>query len=438
MNILLIDQFGLCLDFALRCRVAGHDIRWCVGSWKKTGARNPVGDGFGFKRVPDWEGSMRWADLAFIPIDTPWMSKIDVYRRKGFPVYGPSCEVFDWEENRAKGQAVLEEVGVECIPYHTFRRLSEAQSFLASNPARYVFKPNSMEDKATSYVGKSAKDMAFMMGKWEKDSKIKGEFILQEFIPGIEVAVGGWFGPGGFSEYFLENFEHKKLMNGEIGVNTGEMGTVMKYTNRSALAEHFLRPLEGHLYRAEYTGHIDVSAIVAKDGTPYPLEFTCRPGWPLFQIQQSLHPDPVEWMLAALDGQDTFRPSTDVAIGVVMAIPDFPYSHAPQKDICGYPLYGWNEVPERNLHLWETVMGEAPNDKLRVEPIPVTSGDKPLVVSGNGKTVAAAKKAAYRNLDKIELPNSPMYRTDIGDRLAKQLPTLQRHGWCEGWEFGEL
>jgi len=52
-----------------------------------------------------------------------------------------------------------------------------------------------------------------------------------------------------------------------------------------------------------------------------------RPGWPLFQIQQALHKgDPAEWMLDLLDGKDTLKVSKDIACGVVVSIPDYPYS----------------------------------------------------------------------------------------------------------------
>ena len=435
MKVLIVDRNSMCLDFALRVRAAGHELRWWVGGLDRTGDRNPVGDGFGLTKVPHWEPSMRWADLVFLP-DNDWgIEEMDVWRRKGFPIFGPNVECSAWERDRGKGQAILDEVGIKTAPFHPFKRLSEAETFLRANLGRYVSKPDTDDCKALSYVSKSAKDMAFMLEYWKKNSKVKGSFIFQEFVPGVEVAVGGWFGPGGFLSHFLENFEHKKLMNGDVGVNTGEMGTVMRYTKESALAEYLLRPLEGHLYRAGYTGFIDVSVIVAKDGTPLPLEFTTRPGWPLFQIQQSLHPDPCEWMLGCLHGMDLFAPSTQVAVGVVMAIPDFPYSKTTKKEVYGYPLYGWDTVREKNLHYANVMMGSAPSDNLEPEDVPVTAGDFVVVVSGNGPSVCAAKKAAYRNLKKIELPNSPLYRTDIGDRLEKCLPLLQSHDWCEGWIY---
>jgi len=88
-----------------------------------------------------------------------------------------------------------------------------------------------------------------------------------------------------------------------------------------------LEPLEPELIRQGYTGYIDVSVMIDKKGTPWPLEFTCRPGWPLQQILQCLHTgDPAQWMLDALHGHDSLKVKSDIATGVVMAIPDFPYS----------------------------------------------------------------------------------------------------------------
>ena len=52
----------------------------------------------------------------------------------------------------------------------------------------------------------------------------------------------------------------------------------------------------------------------------------------------------------------------------------------------------------------------------------VTAGDYVLVMSATGQDVQSATKAAYRRLDKLSLPNSPMWRTDIGTPLAPPAP----------------
>lgn len=437
MNILLIDVYSSYLDFALRCQNYGHQVRW-FQSKTREGLKSKVGDGL-VKKVSEWESSMRWADIILLADNVRYIHALESWRKRGFPIWGPSVETSEWELNRQKGQEILKKAGIKVMEATQFSSLKKAQDWLALNPGRYVSKPNADDNKALSYVAKSAKDLMFMLEYWQKNSKVNTDFILQKFVPGVEVAVGGWFGAGGWSQWFLENFEHKKLMNDDVGVNTGEMGTVMRYTKESALADTLLKPIEGELYRQGFTGFLDVSVIVSERGDPLPLEFTCRPGWPLFQIQQSLHKgDPVQWMKDSIDGRDTLSVHEEISTGVVMAIPDFPYSRLTKKEVSGYPVYGWEKISGRHFHPAEMSMGEVwqqSGDKLYKEPGMVTAGDYVCVVSGSGDKVSEASENAYKNLKKIELPNSPMYRTDIGCRLKDQLPTLQSYGFCEGWRY---
>src|SRR6185437_14744840 len=100
-------------------------------------------------------------------------------------------------------------------------------------------------------------------------------------------------------------FEFKKLMDGDMGVATGEQGPVLRYVGRSKLARLVLEPLTALLAAKEYVGYIDVNCIIDEDGHPWPLEFTMRPGWPTFNIQQELHEgDPVEWLMDLARGKD--------------------------------------------------------------------------------------------------------------------------------------
>jgi len=84
------------------------------------------------------------------------------------------------------------------------------------------------------------------------------------------------------------------------------------------------------------------------------------------------------------------------------------------------------------------VLGSAPQKFLKKfvdSPMIVTAGDYVLVMSGTGPDVKSATDSVYRRLDKLVVPNSPMYRTDIGRRLRKQLPLLQAKGYATGMEF---
>ena len=111
-----------------------------------------------------------------------------------------------------------------------------------------------------------------------------------------------------------------------------------------------LYPLERELIKIGHTGSVDVSVIVDENGEPRPLEFTSRPGWPSFNIVQALHPDPCAWMADLIDGEDSFRPSTEHAVGFVLPIPDFPYTTLTKKEVSGVPVYNLDdENPYRDL-----------------------------------------------------------------------------------------
>ena len=445
MKILIIDPSGCgcALSFGLRSEAAGHEVKLFLRH-NKDGSRAEVGDGGLIKRVSNWEDHMNWADLIFVTDNIYYIHALERYRDKGYPIFGANLEGTSWEQERDYGEIILNKAGVETIPSQTFDNYDDAIAYVKENPYRYVSKPIGDGDKTLSYVAKSAADMLYMLSYWKKKNSFKGKFILQEFRPGVEFGVGGWFGSGGFSKYFCESWEHKKLMDGELGVTTGEQGTIVRYTKDSKLADQMLKPLEGMLHGIGYTGYIDVNCIVDKKGTAWPLEFTTRPGWPLFNIQMSLHKgDPAQWMLDMIDGKDTLKVSDKIACGVVVTIPDYPYSRMTKKENSGYPIWGLTmEDAVNDVHLCEVQWGKGPAmiDGELKENIPmfVTAGDYVCTVVGLGDTIEKSREAVYSKIKKkIEIPNSIAYRTDIGEKVQKNLPALQEYGYATGVESGE-
>lgn len=436
MRILVIDPAGNGLDWCMRCQNDGHEVKWFVRETEKT---KFLGKGI-VERISDWRPWARWSDMIFLADNTKYLREVDTFRKEGVLVIGPSDVMADWELDREVGQQVLKKHGIKTPPYKEFNNYDKAIEYVRKENKRFVSKPSGDADKALSYCSKSPADMIFMLERWKKLNKIKSPFILQEFIPGIEMAVGGWFGKAGFNRGWCENWEFKKLMNDELGVATGEQGTVVRYVRTSKLADKVLKPLTETLKKNKYTGYIDVNCIIDDSGNPWPLEFTMRPGWPTFNIQQSLHQgDSAEWLFDLAAGRDAKNVSLDViAIGVVMSIPDYPYSHITRKEVTGIPLYGLKPSMMPNVHLCEMMAGEAPQEvagKIITMPCFVSAGDYILVCSGTGDTIRQAKNEAYNLIKKLNMPNSPMWRTDIGNRLKKQLPELQKHGYAMNMEF---
>lgn len=438
MKILCVDSYGeSALDWLLRCQGAGHDVKWFFASTPRS---ENIGKGM-VQVVRDWKEWIRWADLVFMADNSKHVRDMDAWRDRGVPILGPNAAGVSWELDRDEGMRVLKRAGIAVPPYREFTSYDAAIAHVKGSPERYVSKPSGVEgDKSLSYCAKDAADMVFQLQRWKKTGKLKGRFILQEFVSGIEFAVGGWFGPAGFLDGYEENWETKPLMNDDCGPNTGEMGTTQRFVRRSKLADKLLRPLEPQLEKIGYVGCVDVSAIIDDQGNAWPLEFTMRPGWPAFQIQQRLQlGDPAEWMVELLEGGKPKVFDLDkVAVGVVIALPDFPFDHAPITEACGIPIYGLRDSIMESVHPSMVAMGEAPqmiHGKVVDAPAWVSAGTYLMTVTGVGDTVTEARKRAYAVVKQIKVPRSPMFRTDISVRLKSQLPKLQALGYATGLQY---
>jgi phosphoribosylamine--glycine ligase len=441
MRVLFLEKSadGL-LDLAIRAS-ENHEVRYFMSQYNQHTA--PVGRGL-VERSVDWRRDARWAELIVVGGNDYCLPELDRLRKEGKMVVGSSAEAESWESDRERGMRIFRAAGIPVPPYRAFNSYDDAIAHVKKHDQAFASKPSGKcDDKAMSYVGKSPEDLVYILERWKRAGKRTGlEFILQEKIEGVEFAVGAWFGPGGFVEEWEENFEHKKLFPGSLGPNTGEMGTVSRWVAKSKLADAVLKPLETFLHRAGFIGCVDVSVIVDDDGTPWPLEFTTRGGWPALNLESAAFDcDFVEFFhqLASGKVRGKVHKLDEVYLGIVMALPDFPYSHATRKEVVGVPIYGLSPRLLRDVHFCQAMMGEAPQKKggseIKAAPIHVSAGDYVAVVTGSGTTVQAAQRLAYRNIKNLSMPSGCFWRNDIGLRCKKDIGELQRHGFASGMTF---
>jgi phosphoribosylamine---glycine ligase len=437
MLILVIDPSGLTLDWCLRCIAAGHTVKL----YTKGSRASHIGDGL-VDKIDNWKPYTKVADLIFSADNLDFMDEIDELIKKGYPVFGPGKRAAKLELDRMYGQNVIKDFGGPVIPSYEFKNYDEAINFIKQNPKRYVCKPcGEEEDKTLSYVAKDEADLIGFLMKRKEKGKPSSPFILQDFRKGMEIACTGIFGPAGWMDFWAEGFEFKKQMNGDLGVNTGEMGTVIRYTKQSKIADMLMKPLEPLLHEIGYVGMLDMNCIIdEKDGTPWPMEWTARPGYPMWNIQQPLHKDdPAEWMLDCINGKNTLEVEEKTCVGVVMANADFPFNKRDEEDYLDFPILT-DDVPNiENVHPCEIKLTQTVKmmDGKLVENVPEwgTAGSYILVCTGVGDSISEAKDKAYKVVDKIKLGNDPQYRTDIGERCEKALGKLKRFGFCTGWKY---
>ena len=435
MRCLIVDSDNCGLDLALRGAAAGHEVRlfrYCKRPTK-------FGEGFNsIALVDDWRQHMAWAKdgLVVNTANNRYLTELDRYRDFGYNIFAPTVASARLEIDRDAGMDAMKAVGIDIPEYHTFSSLEEAEAFARKSSDAWVFKPKGDEpDKSLTYVSHDPADMVgWLRRQIGMGKKLKGQAMLQRKVDKLaEIGVSGWMGPEGFlPDRWSVCFEHKNLLNGELGPATGEMGSVLGYTDKDKLAEQMLMPMEPILRTLGHRGDFAVGAMVDQSGKAWFLEFTARCGYPAWWIQTaSHHGDPLVWMLDLVQGKDSLRVSYDVAIGVVMAQPSFPYELVPPSQVEGIPIQGVDDVLH-DVHLVEAMMGKGPvleGGKIVERATYETAGEYILVATGLGKTITQARKKVYGVVDKIRYPNR-IFRTDIGEKVIDKLGALHKFGYA--------
>lgn len=416
----------------MRAQEAGHEIKLFQRP-EPDGTKSLDGRGL-VEKVPEWEKWTQWADLIVPTTNARYLDRLEDFRKLGYPIFGPSKQSAMLEIDRRYGMEILKRHGVAVPPYRMYNSLAEAEAECWKKDRRYVFKTmGDAEDKSLSYVARDSGDMINTLRLWRKRGQVNGvHCMLQDFIAGVEFGVSSWVGRDGFLSLKGENVEHKKLMSGNYGPNTGETGTLMWYAERSKLFDQTLKPMEKFLLSIGHRGDVDLNCIVDEAGKPWVLEWTARLGWPAFFIMCAQHEEVCQWMLDALQGRDTLKASLDPFVGVLISIPPFPNKYARHDQTVGIPIQGITEKNWPHLHMAQAMAGrgvEVENGKPVMKDMLLTTGHYVCVASGSGKTIRAARKQAYEIADQITIRN-PQIRDDIGEDFAKKLPALQAQGYA--------
>jgi len=418
-------------DMYLRLKDDGHEVRVFMSYEDSVGVMDGMLD-----FTNDWQRELAWireaGDDGVILFETASDGATqDSLRRDGFNVIGGSGLGDRLEHERDFGQQVLSDFGLNTAKSRLFTSFDDAIGFVHRSPGRYVFKLNgSGWASSRTYVGQmdSGDDMIALLtvtrDKWSFDDE--PSFILMDHIIGVEVGVGAFFNGERFLSPANLDWEHKKFFPGDIGELTGEMGTVVTYRGAEKIFDATLSRVAPMLRESGYCGYINLNTIVNEDGI-WPLEFTCRFGYPGFPILDSLHAERWGAIFAAMVGRTrtTIETRPGYSVGVVLTVPSFPYSRGYADLGKGMPICfreTLTSADRDSLHYGEVALQ---NGQL------VTSGTVGyiMVVTGLGESVEQARRDAYGRVDKIVIPNC-RYRNDIGMRLIeKDYATMQQLGW---------
>jgi phosphoribosylamine--glycine ligase len=369
-------------------------------------------------KVEDWRVELDWVRdgaILFESVSEGFGALQDELRAQGFNVIGGSAFGDRLENDRAYAQELLAGIGFPKGHVWRFDDLASALDFVRVKPARYVIKFTGADhSSADTYVGQmdDGADVAAMLrGRIAAGQGERG-LILMAHIEGVEVGVGAFFNGQGFMTPACLDWEHKRFFAGDLGELTGEMGTVVTYERGRRLFERCLKPLEDEFRAAGHVGWVNLNTIVNEEGV-WPLEFSCRFGYPGYAILAPLQAGGWGELLAAIvQRRPTHRAHPGFSVGVVMTTPPFPYSRHQVDEPVGLPVLIEPGVDPAHVHFGEVGLDAAAGL--------VTSGlyGWTLVVTGRGESIEAAKRQAYAHARQITVPNV-RYRLDIGERLIQ-------------------
>jgi phosphoribosylamine--glycine ligase len=421
-RFLFISKYALIQDLAWQVRKEGHEVRYHIVSK----CDRAIADGF-IDKVERWEDHKDWADVIVFD-DCEFGALADRLRREGKAVVGGTAYTDRLELDRDFGQEEMREAGMTVLPRWEFNSFDDAVDFIKKNPGRYVVKPSgtAQNEKVLSFVGQEEDglDVLTMLQHYKKGwaSKIKS-FQLQKYVAGVEVAVGAFFNGTDFIYPVFVNFEHKRMFNADIGPQTGEMGTAGFWYAPNSLFQQTLLMMRPKLTACRYVGYVDINCI-ATPRTIYPLEFTCRFGYPTINLQiEGILTKWGEILEALATGKMlNLRTKKGFQICVVVAVPPFPFADPDT----------FRKYSEDAAVIFRKPIGEGvhPCDIRLVEDDWRLAGSSgyALVVSGSGSTMDDARREAYNRVRNIIIPNM-FYRTDIGERWYREGDLLQTWGY---------
>jgi phosphoribosylamine--glycine ligase len=348
---------------------------------------------------------------------------VDEFRARGLRIFGPTKAAAQLESSKAFSKDFMKRHGIPTAAYETFSDAAAAHAYVDRMGAPIVVKADGLAAgkgvvvAATLEEAHQAIDWMLLDNKLGVTHNAGGaRVVIEELLQGEEasfivLADGRNVVPLATSQ------DHKRLLDGDAGPNTGGMGAyspapvVTPNIHAKAMHEIILPTLAGMAKDGiPYTGFLYAGLMIDAQGNPRTLEFNCRMGDPETQpIMMRLKSDLLEVLTHAADGtldQVELQWDRRFALGVVMAAHGYPDKPRKADVITGLPP----EAPD-------AMVFHAGTTQLSKEL--VTSGGRVLCVTALGDSAKVAQARAYEMLAGIRF-DGMQYRRDIGYRAIKR------------------
>ena len=372
----------------------------------------------------DIEGIVAFAkenaiDYAVVAPDDPLvLGCVDRLNEVGIPCFGPTKAAAIIEGSKAFSKNLMKKYGIPTARYEIFSDLNAALKYLKTAPIPTVIKADGLALGKGVIIAQTREEavqaVTDMMAN-AKFGKSGSTVVIEEFLTGPEVSVLA-FTDGKVVRPMVSSMDHKRVGDGDTGLNTGGMGTVAPnpyYTDDVAqrcMEEIFLPTIAAmNAENRTFQGCLYFGLMITPDG-PKVIEYNCRFGDPETQVVLPLlESDLLEIMQACTNGtlaETEVKFADKHACCVILASKGYPESYKK-----GLPMTFTQEA------LGCTFIAGA---KLENGCL-VTSGGRVTGTTAIADSLEEAVKEAYRISDGVQFEGA-YRRSDIGKRalMAKK------------------
>lgn len=333
---------------------------------------------------------------------------VDAFQKENLPIFGPHQRAAQLEGSKAFAKTFMQKYGIKTATHETFEDYQKALAYLEKIDYPTVIKASGLAAGKGVIIAQNKAEATGALQEIMQE-KVFGnsgsQVVIEEFLEGVEASLLSYYN-GNEITPFISAKDHKKIGEGETGLNTGGMGVIAPnpYVTDAIMQDfehNILQPtLEGfHKENLQFAGVIFFGLMLTKKGV-YLLEYNLRMGDPETQaVLPLLESNLLKVTEDALAGKPIQLQWKDqCSCCIVMVSGGYPKNYEKGYQIDGLPTL---EVP------YFIAGASKQADQLQ------TSGGRVLNVVALGDTADEARKKAYKEVEKVDFEKA-YYRKDIG------------------------
>lgn len=356
-------------------------------------------------------------DLIFVGPEQPLAAGIvDYFRKTDIQIFGPTQKAAQLEASKIFAKYFMHKYEVSTARFKTFHLATDAQIYATEMDGFCVLKYDGLAAGKGVFVCGSLSELDAAIQEIKAVYGEKVPLIVEQRLEGDEISIIG-FTDGKSVKLLQASQDHKQLLDGDKGPNTGGMGAYSPVEGidpvlMKKIHLRIIKPtLQGiHEEQMDYKGMI-YFGIMVENGIPYLLEYNARFGDPETEVLlPALKNDLTEVIAACLKGQLSdieLAFETGFFTDVVLVSGGYPKAYPK-----GLNIHGLDHQDTEVLvfHAGTKKVGE------HIQ----TDGGRVLNVVAHGRTLEESLEKAYRMVDKIQFEGM-FFRRDIGKRDNKHL-----------------